>query len=325
MAVVSETETRSSVNGVRTDWKREELAAIYHSPLLDLIYRAATVHRQFHDPKNVQQCTLLSIKTGACPEDCAYCPQSARYETKLKPEGLLNVDSVITAAQIAKDAGSTRFCMGAAWREVKDNQSFDDVLDMVRGVAALDLEVCCTLGMINEEQAVKLKEAGLKAYNHNLDTSEDFYGEIISTRTYQDRLTTLKNVRNAGIDVCCGGIVGMGESDEDRIDLLHTLATLDEHPESVPINALIPVPGTPLENQAPVSIWEMLRMIATARIVMPASKVRLSAGRVNMSIPEQALCFMAGANSIFTGDKLLTTPNPEHCEDKAMFELLGLR
>ncbi len=215
--------------------------------------------------------------------------------------------------------------MGAAWREVKDNQSFDDVLDMVRGVAALDLEVCCTLGMINEEQAVKLKEAGLKAYNHNLDTSEDFYGEIISTRTYQDRLTTLKNVRNAGIDVCCGGIVGMGESDEDRIDLLHTLATLDEHPESVPINALIPVPGTPLENQAPVSIWEMLRMIATARIVMPASKVRLSAGRVNMSIPEQALCFMAGANSIFTGDKLLTTPNPEHCEDKAMFELLGLR
>ena len=336
MAVVSESklptaDTTVDVCGehregtIRSDWTREELAAVFHSPLLDLVYRAATVHRQFHDPKNVQQCTLLSIKTGACPEDCAYCPQSARYETKLKPEGLLNVDSVVMAAHIAKDAGSTRFCMGAAWREVKDNQSFEDVLDMVRGVAALDLEVCCTLGMLTEEQAVKLKDAGLKAYNHNLDTGEEFYGEIITTRTYQDRLTTLKNVRNAGIDVCCGGIVGMGESDDDRIDLLHTLATLNQHPESVPMNALIPVAGTPLENQAPVSIWEMLRMIATARIVMPASKVRLSAGRVHMSIPEQALCFLAGANSIFTGDKLLTTPNPEHCEDKAMFELLGLR
>ncbi|HEY9760155.1 MAG TPA: biotin synthase BioB [Oculatellaceae cyanobacterium] len=310
--------------GLRTDWRREEIAEIFHSPLLDLIYRAATVHRQFHDPKNVQQCTLLSIKTGACPEDCAYCPQSSRYETKLKPEGLLNVDSVVHAAKIAKDAGSTRFCMGAAWREVKDNQSFDNVLEMVRGVAKLDMEVCCTLGMLTEDQAVRLKDAGLKAYNHNLDTSEEFYGEIITTRTYKDRLETLKNVRNAGIDVCCGGIVGMGESDDDRIDLIHTLATLVQHPESVPINALIPVAGTPLENQEPVSIWVMLRMIATARITMPASKVRLSAGRVNMSIPEQALCFLAGANSIFTGDKLLTTPNPEHCEDKAMFQLLGL-
>jgi biotin synthase len=310
--------------GLRTDWLREEIAEIFHSPLLDLIYRSATVHRQFHDPKNVQQCTLLSIKTGACPEDCAYCPQSSRYETKLKPEGLLNIDSVVHAAQIAKEAGSSRFCMGAAWREVKDNQPFENVLEMVRGVAALDLEVCCTLGMLNEDQAKKLKEAGLKAYNHNLDTSEDFYGEIITTRTYKDRLDTLKNVRNAGIDVCCGGIVGMGESDDDRIDLIHTLATLEQHPESVPINALIAVAGTPLEKQEPVSIWVMLRMIATARITMPVSKVRLSAGRVNMSIPEQALCFLAGANSIFTGDKLLTTPNPEFCEDKAMFQLLGL-
>jgi biotin synthase len=310
---------------IRSNWSREEIAEIYNTPVLELVYRAATVHRQFHDPGYVQQCTLLSIKTGACSEDCAYCSQSSRYKTKLKPEGLLNIDSVIAAARTARDAGSTRFCMGAAWREVKDNQSFEDVLEMVRSVASLDLEVCCTLGMLTEEQALRLKEAGLKSYNHNLDTSKHFYGEIVTTRTYEDRLTTLKNVRKAGIDLCCGGIVGLGESADDRIDLLHTLSNLPEHPESVPINALVPVKGTPLEDQPLVSIWEMLKMIATARIIMPASRVRLSAGRVRMTVPEQALCFMAGANSIFTGEKLLTTPNSEHCDDKAMFALLGLK
>jgi len=320
--VASDTTAQAAV---RTDWTNIEIAEIYHSPLLDLIYRAATVHRQFHNPQNVQQCTLLSIKTGACPEDCAYCPQSARYETNVKPEALLNIDAVKEAARIAKNAGSTRFCMGAAWREVKDNKSFDDVLEMVREVAAFDMEVCCTLGMLTADQAVKLKEAGLKAYNHNLDSGEEFYGEIITTRTYKDRLDTIKNVRAAGIDVCCGGIIGMGETDDDRIDLLHTLATLPVHPESVPVNALVPVEGTPLAQQEPVSIWEMLRMIATARITMPEAKVRLSAGRVSMPMSEQALCFMAGANSIFTGEKLLTTPNPEHCADKEMFELLGLK
>jgi biotin synthase len=309
---------------VRNDWSRSEIAEIYHLPLLDLVYRSATVHRQFHDPRNVQQCTLLSIKTGACSEDCSYCPQSARYQTPVTPEPLLELDAVTTAARVAKDAGSTRFCMGAAWREVKDGEAFDRVLEMVRSVAAMDLEVCCTLGMITLEQAEKLKEAGLTAYNHNLDTSERFYDQIITTRTYQDRLNTLKNVRTSGITVCCGGIIGMGETDDDRIDLIHTLSTLPEHPESVPVNALVPVEGTPLESQPLVSVWEMLRMISTARITMPKARVRLSAGRVRMSPSEQALCFLAGANSIFTGEKLLTTPNPDFDEDKSMLTSLGL-
>ncbi len=309
---------------VRSDWTRSQIAEVFHSPLLDLVYRAATVHRRFHDATDVQQCTLLSIKTGACSEDCAYCPQSARYETPVNVEPLLNIDAVRTAAQIAKDAGSTRFCMGAAWREVKDNAAFEQVLQMVRDVAALDMEVCCTLGMLTFEQADKLKQAGLSAYNHNLDTGEQFYDKIITTRTYQDRLTTLKNVRDAGITVCCGGIIGMGESDDDRIDLIHTLCTLPEHPESVPVNALVPVEGTPLADQPLVSVWEMLRMIATARITMPRARVRLSAGRVRMSVAEQALCFLAGANSIFTGEKLLTTANPDFDDDKNMLALLGL-
>ena len=309
---------------VRSDWTRQEIAEVFHSPLLDLVYRAATVHRRFHDARNVQQCTLLSIKTGACSEDCAYCPQSARYQTPVKAEPLLNLDAVRTAAQIAKDAGSTRFCMGAAWREVKDNEAFDQVLDMVKEVAQLDMEVCCTLGMLTLDQAEKLKQAGLTAYNHNLDSGEQFYEKIITTRTYQERLDTLKNVRDAGITVCCGGIIGMGESDDDRIDLIHTLSTLPEHPESVPVNALVPVEGTPLAEQPLVSIWEMLRMIATARITMPKARVRLSAGRVRMSVAEQALCFLAGANSIFTGEKLLTTANPEFDDDKNMLALLGL-
>lgn len=312
-------------NGLRHDWTTKEITEIYNGPLLDLLYEAATVHRQHHDPQAVQQCTLLSVKTGGCSEDCSYCPQSARYETSVKAEKLLDAETVYTAAKLAKEAGSTRFCMGAAWREVKDNQQFQDVLELVRRVKSLDMEVCVTLGMLGKEQATALKEAGVKAYNHNLDTGESFYKNIISTRTYQDRLETLQNVREAGITVCCGGIVGMGESDADRIDLLHTLATMEDHPESVPVNALVAVEGTPLADRPSVKIWEMLRMIATARIIMPKSMVRLSAGRVNMSESEQALCFMAGANSIFTGEKLLTTANPDFDADKEMFKTLGLK
>ena len=310
---------------IRNDWTKEEVAQIFHSPLMELIYQAATVHRQYHNPKAVQQCTLLSIKTGACPEDCAYCPQSAHYKTSVEPEKLMNPDAVYMAAKIARDNGSTRFCMGAAWREVKDNAQFEEVLEMVRRVGSLGMEVCVTLGMLQPEQAKQLKEAGLTAYNHNLDTGQDYYEQIITTRTYQDRLDTLKNVRDSGISVCCGGIIGMGETSQDRIDLLHTLATLPEHPESVPVNALVAVEGTPLAEQPPVQIWEMLRMIATARIIMPQAMVRLSAGRVSMSVSEQALCFMAGANSIFTGEKLLTTANCDFDEDQSMFDMLGLQ
>jgi biotin synthase len=323
-ASVRPTSVIESKSPIRTDWTRQEVAGIYHTRLMDLIYQSASMHRLYHDPQSVQQCTLLSIKTGACPEDCAYCPQSARYKTPVKPEGLLSVESVVAAAQLAKDAGSTRFCMGAAWRDVKDDESFETVLEMVRQVNSLGLEACCTLGMLTANQASRLKEAGLYAYNHNLDTSESFYDQIITTRTYQDRLETLKNVRNAGITVCCGGILGMGETDDDRIDLLHTLATLPEHPESVPINTLVAVEGTPLQNQAPVSPLELVRMIATARILMPRAMVRLSAGRVSLSVAEQALCFFAGANSIHTGEKLLTTPNCGVDEDHKMFEAIGL-
>lgn len=309
----------------RTDWTKEEISSIYHSPLLELVFTAAKIHRECHDPRAVQQCTLLSIKTGGCSEDCAYCPQSARYDTGVKAEKLLNPDSVYAAAQCAKNAGSTRFCMGAAWREAKDNDQFEQVLDIVRRVKSLDMEVCVTLGMLGPDEAQRLKEAGVTAYNHNLDTGEEFYDKIITTRTYQDRLQTIQNVRDAGMSVCCGGIVGLGETPADRVDLLHTLATMPEHPESVPVNALVKVEGTPLAEQPDVEIWEMIRMIATARIVMPNARVRLSAGRLQMSLAEQALCFMAGASSIFTGEKLLTTGNPGYDEDKEMFKLLGLK
>lgn len=312
-------------NHFRTDWTKEEISEIFNSPLLDLVYRAATVHRQYHDPLEVQVCTLLSVKTGGCPEDCAYCPQAARYHTDVKVHKLMEVDEVLSKAQEAKDSGSTRFCMGAAWREVRDNRDFDKVIDMVKGVNLLGMEVCCTLGMLTSEQALKLKEAGLYAYNHNLDTSEEFYKDIITTRNYKDRLETLEHVRHARISVCSGGIIGMGEDENDRIGMLHTLATLPEHPESVPVNALVPVEGTPLEDQEKVSIWEMIRMIATARIIMPKAMVRLSAGRVRMNLEEQALCFLAGANSIFAGDKLLTTPNPGVVQDQEMFQVLQLR
>ncbi len=310
---------------IRNNWTKQEIGEIYNTPIMDLIYKAATTHRQYHDANEVQVCTLLSVKTGGCPEDCSYCPQAARYHTEVKAHKLLPVEEVLAKALEAKEGGSTRFCMGAAWREVRDNRDFDKVIEMVKGVNTLGLEVCCTLGMLTEEQANKLKEAGLYAYNHNLDTSEEFYGDVISTRTYKDRLETLENVREAKISVCSGGIIGMGEMEDDRIGMLHTLSTLPEHPESVPVNALVPVEGTPLEAQPRVSVWEMVRMIATARILMPKAMVRLSAGRVMMSVEEQALCFMAGANSIFAGDKLLTTPNPDYVEDKKMFQLLQLK
>lgn len=309
---------------LRNDWSLAEIEAIYNKPVLELIVEAANVHKQYQATGEVQVCTLLSVKTGGCTEDCAYCPQAARYHTGVEVHKLLSQEQVLSAAQRAKEGGSTRFCMGAAWREVRDNRDFDKVLDMVKGVNDLGLEVCCTLGMVNEYQAEKLKEAGLYAYNHNLDTSEENYASIITTRTYDDRLDTIHNVRKAGISVCSGGIIGLGETDEDRIKMLHTLSTMEQHPESVPVNALVPVKGTPLEHQPLVSVWEMVRMIATARILMPKSMVRLSAGRERMSVTEQALCFLAGANSIFTGEKLLTTPNPDFDADKAMFELLGL-
>jgi biotin synthase len=310
---------------MRTNWTKEEISEIYHIPLLELIYRASTVHREYQDTSEVQVCTLLSIKTGGCPEDCAYCPQAARYNTGLEVQALMKKEDVLAYARKARNAGSTRFCMGAAWREVRDNKDFDRVLDMVKGVNELGMEVCCTMGMLTEQQADKLYEAGLYAYNHNVDTSAEHYADIITTRTYDDRLRTLGNVRKAGISVCSGGIIGLGETHDDRIGMLHTLSTLPQHPESVPINALVRIKGTPLQDNSKVDIWDMVRMIATTRIIMPGAMVRLSAGRAEMTIAEQALCFMAGANSIFAGDKLLTTPNPSFDDDNLMFRLLGLK
>jgi biotin synthase len=305
-------------------YSKKHITDLYHQPIMDLIFQASNIHRQHHTANEIQVCTLLSIKTGGCPEDCAYCSQAARYHTGVKVHKLLAIDEVLEHAQNAKDAGSTRFCMGAAWREVRDNKDFDNVIEMVKGVNQMGMEVCCTLGMLTESQAQKLKEAGLYAYNHNLDTGEEHYEEVISTRTYKDRLETIGNVQKSGISVCSGGIIGLGETDADRIDMLFTLANLNIQPESVPVNALVAIEGTPLENQKRVSVWEMVRMIATARILMPKTMVRLSAGRLEMTIEEQTLCFMAGANSIFAGDKLLTTPNPDQNQDQQMFELLQL-
>ncbi|GAB0157853.1 biotin synthase BioB [Chryseobacterium sp. Alg-005] len=312
---------------LRNNWTKEEIEAIYHLPLMELIYKAATVHREWHDPSAVQICTLLSIKTGGCPEDCSYCGQAARYHTNIKVQALLPTETVIEHARKAKEGGSSRFCMAAAWREVRNNRDFDRVIDMVKGVNDLGLEVCCTLGMLTEEQAARLQEAGLHAYNHNLDTSEQYYEEIISTRTFDNRINTINNVRKAGITVCSGGIIGLGETNRDRISMILTLATMPKHPDSVPVNALARVAGTPLENNPKVDTWEMVRMIATARIVMPASVIRLSAGRIEMDETEQAWCFMAGANSIFTGERetLLVTPNPGVSEDMQMLTNLGLK
>jgi biotin synthase len=302
----------------------QEISSIYNRPLLDLIYDAATIHRNNNDYSEVQISSLVSIKTGGCSEDCAYCPQAARYNTGVDVHAMMKVSEVVELAKSAKQAGSSRLCMGAAWREVRDNRDFDKVIEMVSAVNELDMEVCCTLGMLTFDQALKLKDAGLYAYNHNLDTSEENYSNIITTRTYDDRLQTLHNVRKAKLTVCSGGIIGLGETEADRIGMLHTLCNLPQHPESVPINALVAIKGTPLENQKRVSVWEMIRMIATTRIIMPKTIVRLSAGRLEMTVPEQALCFMAGANSIFAGDKLLTTPNPAFPDDMEMFTLLGL-
>jgi len=310
---------------IRHNWTRQEIRAIYDLPLTELLYRAQSTHRQFHNPEEIQLCRLLSIKTGGCPEDCGYCPQSAHYTTGVPRENLMNVPDVLAAAQRAKSDGATRFCMGAAWRDAPQGPEFQAVLEMVSGVAKMEMEVCCTLGMLTKDQARALKRAGLTAYNHNLDTSPEFYGEIIHTRTYKERLNTLAAVREAGITVCSGGIVGMGESDEDRVGLLHQLANLEPHPESVPINMLVRAEGTPLANQPDVDPLIMVRMIATARILMPKSRVRLAAGRLQLSREAATLCFVAGANSIFTGEKLLTTPNPTPSEDETFLRDLGLQ
>jgi biotin synthase len=307
------------------NWTKEEIIAIYTKPMMDLLFEAATIHRENHDPNVVQVSTLLSIKTGGCSEDCGYCPQAKRYHTSIKTNDLMTVSEVKEQATQAKASGSSRVCMGAAWRNVKDGDEFDQVLEMVRTINKMDMEVCCTLGMITENQANRLAEAGLYAYNHNIDTSEEYYKEVISTRGFEDRLQTIENVRKTNITVCSGGIIGMGESIEDRAGMLVALSTLNPQPESVPINALVPVEGTPLEQEKPVEIWEMIRMVATTRIVMPETQVRLSAGRINMSREGQAMCFLAGANSIFSGDKLLTTPNNDVNEDMKMFKILGLK
>ncbi len=329
-AAFADEESRSMSNitsSVRHDWTKEEIAQIYNLPFHELMHHASTVHRMYWNPAEVQQCTLLSIKTGGCTEDCSYCSQSTRHKTFVKPEPTMKVKEVLEAAKRAKDAGSTRFCMGAAWRELGNKKNaFNHILDMVKGVNGMGLEVCCTLGMLTAEQAKQLKEAGLSAYNHNLDTSPEHYPKVITTRSYEDRLNTIANVRDAGISVCCGGILGLGEKDSDRVGLLHVLATLPEHPESVPINALVSVEGTPLGDDDDISnidAFDMSRMIATARIVMPRTMVRLSAGRLSFSDAEQFMMFNAGANSIFNGDKLLTTSNPEFDADQALFEKLG--
>ncbi len=310
---------------LRHDWTLGEIRAIHDLPLPELIYQAQTSHRAYHDPKSVQGCALLSIKTGHCPEDCAYCPQSARYDTGLEAHGLLQVDETLAIAKNAQENGATRFCMGAAWRDAPDGPEFDRIVEMVRGVRALGMEACCTLGMLTQEQAERLAEAGLTAYNHNLDTSPEFYGKIITTRTYQERLETLARVRESGVTICCGGIIGMGETVDDRLGLLLQLARQDPHPESVPINSLVRVAGTPLEGVPPISALDFARVIATARITMPTSIVRLSAGRLELSDEGQALCLLAGANSIFLGDRLLTTPNPEASDDERLLSRMGMQ
>jgi biotin synthase len=310
---------------VRHDWAFSEIEQIYSAPFIDLVFQAQLVHRKHHAPNEVQGSVLLNIKSGGCPEDCAYCPQSAHYKTGVARTELVSVDDALHAAGVAREQGATRFCMGAAWRDVPHGPQFERVLEMVRGVRALGMEACCTLGMLDQAQADALADAGLTAYNHNLDTSPEFYGQIITTRTYDERLATLQRVRAAGVTVCCGGIVGMGESRDARIGLLQQLATLNPHPESVPINMLVAVEGTPLGSRPPEDPLEVVRMVATARILMPRSYVRLSAGRLSLSDEAQALCFLAGANSVFLGDRLLTTPNPTADVDRSLFERLGLR
>lgn len=308
----------------RKDWTQEEVLELFNKPLLELVFQAAQVHRENHDPREVQVSTLLSIKTGGCPEDCGYCPQAARYHTDIEKNDLMSVQTVKAQALRAQSSGSSRVCMGAAWRNVKEGPEFDQVLEMVRTIRDLDMEVCCTLGMLTEDQARRLSDAGLYAYNHNLDSSEEHYKNVISTRGYEDRIETIGNARKAGLTVCSGGIIGMGETIEDRASMLVTLSCLNPAPESIPINALVAVEGTPMEEQEPIPIWDMVKMVAITRIVIPETTVRLSAGRTQMTDEGQALCFMAGASSIFAGDKLLTTPNPDINKDMELFDILGL-
>lgn len=311
--------------GVRNDWTKQEIAAIYNHPLMDLAFQAGTVHRRFHDPAEVQLCTLMNIKTGGCSEDCSYCAQSTRYQTGVKAQRVEPVQAVLEAARTAKANGSTRFCMGAAWRDMRGRKnSLKNIKAMVEGVRALDMEVCVTLGMIDDQQARELKEAGLTAYNHNVDTSREFYPSVITTRTYDERLRTLSHVRDAGLNVCSGGILGLGEKAEDHIGLLHTVSTLPSHPESFPVNALVPIKGTPLGDKNPIEFTAILRTISTARILMPSTIIRIAAGRKTMSEEKQALCFMAGANAIFTGEKMLTTECNGWDEDGEMFKRWGL-
>lgn len=312
-------------NTIRHNWTTEQILSIYKQPLMDLLYQASTIHRENHDPNTVQVSTLISVKTGGCSEDCGYCPQAARYNTGVNGNDLISLEQVELLAKNAKNSGSSRVCMGAAWRNVKDGDDFDQILEMVRCINLMDMEVCCTLGMLTENQAKRLSEAGLYAYNHNLDSSKEYYKEVISTRSFDDRLKTIENVRKTNVTVCSGGIIGMGESIEDRAGMLVALSTLNPQPESVPINALVAVEGTPLEDENPVKIWDMVRMVATTRIIMPDTQVRLSAGRKQMSQEGQAMCFYAGANSIFSGDKLLTTDNSAASEDLEMFEQIGLK
>lgn len=308
----------------RFDWTQEEIREMHDRPLLDLIFQAAAVHRKYHHPLQIQACSLLSIKTGGCPEDCSYCPQAARYHTTVKAAPMMEEEEILRFAKRAIENWTTRICLGAAWRSVRDGPQFDRVVEIVKKLAALGVEVCCCLGMITGDQAERLKQAGLYAYNHNLDTSPEFYSTIITTRAYEDRLKTLDEVEKAGLSVCCGGIIGMGETIDDRIGLICTLARRNPHPDSVPINLLVAVEGTPLEQRPPVKIWEFIRMVAAVRMTMPKAMIRLSAGRLGRTWEEQALCFLAGANSIFTGERLLTRPNPSFEEDREMLHLFGL-
>lgn len=310
---------------IRHNWILEELNALYHKPLFELIAQANSLHAQHHNPQEIQVCTLISIKTGGCPEDCKYCSQSSRYQTSTQAEPMVEYDAVLQAAKQAIARGSTRICLGAAWREVRDSKQFEQVLQMIQAITDLGAEVCCTLGMLKEHQAQRLKEVGLYAYNHNLDSSASFYKTIITTRTYEDRLKTLDIVDKAGLSVCCGGIIGMGETISDRLELLQTLSSRTPHPESVPINCLVAIPGTPLADQSPTTIWEMVRLIAVARIVLPKAMIRLSAGRTEMSYEQHALCFLAGANSIFSGERLLTVANTPVDQDQEMLRLFDLK
>lgn len=310
---------------IRHDWRIEELKEMYDLPLLELISKSNHIHVQIHKPSEIQVCSLISIKTGGCPEDCKYCAQSSRYQTSVSAQPMMQLTAVLNEAKRAVERGATRICLGAAWREIRDSKQFEDILQMIKEITGMGVEVCCTLGMLKDHQAARLKEAGLYAYNHNLDSSEQFYKTIITTRTYQERLATLDIVEQANLSVCCGGIVGMGESSVDRLELLLTLCRRNPHPESVPVNRLSQIPGTPLENQPKVSVWEMIRMIAVARIVMPQAMIRLSAGRIEMAFEEQTLCFLAGANSIFAGEKLLTVANTPIDRDEEMFQILGLK